>query len=143
MRAPTFILAAAMLVAAPLAAQTTAMAIGHGARAEIRITAAANVPVILQTQETEAFVQTYKGNGFTEYLATYTVRGNVRWMLETEALPEGITALNVMGNWAATAATIATGQPTNGATVTVRVRVADGVAAGWQQQLKLEAQRAF
>lgn len=143
MRTRTFLLTAALLMAAPLTAQTTAMAVGRGARAEIRITAAATIPAFLQATETATLTETHKGNGFTEYLATYTVRGNVRWTLDATALPAGTTVLDQHGNWTAENATIGLGRPTNNATVLVRVRVADGTADGWQQALRIEAQRQF
>lgn len=143
MRTPTLLLTAALLMAAPVAAQTTAMAVGRGARAEIRITANATIPVILQATETAALTETHKGNGFTEHLVTYTVRGNVRWTLDATALPAGVTVLDQSGNWTGENATIGLGQPTNDATVHVRVRVADGTADGWRQALRIEAQRQY
>lgn len=143
MRTQTLLLTAALLMAAPVAAQTTAMAVGRGARAEVRITATATIPAFLDAAETTALTQTHKGNGFTEYLATYTVRGNVRWTLDATALPAGTTVLDQHGNWIGENATIGLGQPTNNATVLVRVRVADGTADEWQQALRIEAQRQF
>lgn len=116
---------------------------GRGARAELRITATATIPAVLHTAETVALTETHKGNGFTEYLATYTVRGNVRWTLGATALPAGTTVLDRHGNWTGADATIGLGEPTNNAAVLVRLRVADGTADGWQQALRIEAQRAF
>ena len=143
MRTLTLILAAALITAAPVAAQTTALAIGNGARATVRITAALTIPAYLRATETVAVTQTHKGNGFTEYLATYTVRGNVRWTLDALELPEGVTVLDQNGNWTATPATIGLGDVTNGATVLVRVRVTDAAANNWQQHLRIDAERAF
>lgn len=143
MRTPTFLLAAAFLFAAPLAAQNTALAVGRGARAEVRITATATIPAFLQATETVALTETHKGNGFTEYLATYTVRGNVRWTLDATAIPAGTTVLDQHGDWTDDVATIGRGERTNNAAVLVRLRVVDGTAEGWQQALRIEAQRTF
>jgi hypothetical protein len=143
MRTQITILAAALCLAAPLAAQNNALAIGRGVRAEVRITATAVVPVFLQATETAALTQTHKGEGFTEYLATYTVRGNVRWTLDATAIPTGVTVLDQKGDWTDEFAAIGLGQRTNNATVLVRVRVADGTAEGWEQALRIEAQRQF
>lgn len=143
MRTPTFLLAAAFFFAAPLAAQNTALAVGRGARAEVRITATVTIPAFLQATETVALTETHKGNGFTEYLATFTVRSNVRWTLDATVLPAGTTVLDQHGNWTGALATVGLGEPTNNAAVLVRLRVADGTADGWQQALRIEAQRAF
>lgn len=143
MRTRTLLLIAGLLMAAPLTAQTSAMAVGRGTRAAVRMTATTTIPAYLQATETAVLTQTHKGNGFTEFLATYTVRGNVRWTLDATTLPVGTTVLDQNGNWTAENATIGLGQPTNNATVLVRVRVADGTADGWQQALRIEAQRQF
>jgi len=143
MRTLTLILAAALVTTAPLAAQNTALAIGNGARATVRFTAALAVPAYLRATETVALTQTHKANGFTEYLATYTVRGNVRWTLDALELPEGVTVLDQHGNWTAVPATIGYGDVTNGATILVRVRVTDTAAADWQQHLRIDAERAI
>lgn len=143
MRTQTLLLTAALLMAAPLAAQPTAMTVGRGVRAEVRITANTTIPTLLQATETAAITQTYDGNGFTEHLVTYTVRGNVRWTLDATALPAGVTVLDQNGNWTGENATIGLGRPTNDAKVLVRLRVADGTADGWQQALRIEAQRQF
>lgn len=143
MRTLTLILAAALVTTAPLAAQTTALAAGNGARATVRVTAGLTIPAYLRATETVALTQTHKGTGFTEYLATYTVRGNVRWTLDALELPEGVTVLDQHGNWTATPAIIGLGDVTNGATVLVRVRVTNAAALGWQQQLRIDAERAL
>lgn len=143
MRTLTLILAAALITAAPVAAQTTALAVGNGARATVRVTAGLTIPAYLRATETVALTQTHKGNGFTEYLATYTVRGNVRWTLDALELPEGVTVLDQNGNWTATPATIGLGDVTNGATILVRVRVTDAAGTDWQQHLRIDAERAF
>ena len=143
MRTLNILLAAALVTAAPLAAQTTALAVGNRARATVRVQATMAIPAFLQAKETVALAQTHKGNGFTEYLATYTVRGNVRWTLEATAVPAGVTVLNEHGNWTAEPATIGLGDLTNGTTILVRVRVTDAAAAGWQQHLAINAQQTF
>lgn len=142
MRALNILLTAALVTAAPLAAQTTAMAVGNGARATLRVETTLAIPAFLQAKETVAIAQTHQGTGFAEYRATYTVRGNVRWTLDATALPAGVTVLDENGNWTAEPATIGLGTPTNGTTILVRVRVAD-TAADWQQGLAINAQRVF
>lgn len=137
-----FLTIAALLAAAPLGAQTTAFAVGGG-RATVRMEAALTIPVYLRATETAAFVETHKGNGFTEFLATYTVRGNTRWTLEAAPLPAGVTILDERADWTGTTATVGRGDATNGATILVRVRVADGATTEWQQALHLEAVRQF
>lgn len=141
MRTLTLVLAAALFTAAPLAAQTTALVTGGG-RATVRIEANLTIPAFVRATETQTLTETWKGTGYTEYLATYTVRGNVRWDLVTTA-PEGVTLLAQDGNWTAGTATIGNGDVTNGATVLVRVRVADGTATTWREQLQLEAVRGL
>lgn len=143
MRTTPLLLAAALFIGAPVAAQTTALAVGTGARATVRVQATLNIPVYLRATETATLTQTWKGEGFTEYLAKYTVRGNVRWTLEAETLPAGVTVLDAQGNWAANLATIGYGTPTNGAELYVRVRVTDAAEAGWAEALNIEAIRAF
>lgn len=138
MRTLTLILAAALFTAAPLAAQNTALVAGRG-RATVRIQANLGIPVYLRATETQALTETWKGNGYTEYLATYTVRANARWDLVTAAAPAGVTVLAADGTWTAAPTTIGTGDLTNGATVLVRVRVATTAAANWREQMKLEA----
>ncbi len=140
MRTTTILTLAALLAAAPLTAQTAAVAVGN-VRAEVRITAGMQIPVYLRATETAGFVQTHRGNGFTEYLATYTLRGNTGWALEAVATPAGVTVLDVNADWAPVNATIATGTATDGDAVLVRVRVADGTAADWRQALRFEATR--
>ena len=142
MRTLTLILAAA-LATTPLTAQTTALAVGNGAHATVRVTATLTIQAYLKATETVALTQTHKAAGFTEYLATYTVRANVRWTLEALELPAGVTVLDENGYWTATPATIGLGDVTNGATLLVRVRVTDTAAADWQQQLRIDAERAF
>jgi hypothetical protein len=100
------------------------------------------VPVFLLATETQAMAETWKGTGYTEFLATYTVRANTRWNLVTTA-PEGVTLLAETGDWTTGNTTIGNGDVTNGATVLVRVRVADGTPATWRDQLHLEAVRGF
>jgi hypothetical protein len=143
MRTLNILLAAALVTAAPLAAQTTALATGNGARATVRVETTLAIPAFLQARETVALAQTHQGNGFTEYLATYTVRGNVRWTLDAQAIPAGVTVLDENGNWTPEPATIGLGTPTNGTTILVRVRVTDTAAANWQQNLAINAQRTF
>jgi hypothetical protein len=143
MRTTTLILAAALFIGAPVAAQTTALAVGTGARATVRVQATLNIPVYLRATETATLTQTWKGDGFTEYLAKYTVRGNVRWTLEAVTLPAGVTVLDARGDWVPTLATIGHGDPTNGAELYVRVRVTDGAVAGWAEALQIETVRAF
>ncbi len=138
MRTTTLLTLAALLTAAPLAAQNTAVAVGT-VRAEVRITAGMTIPVYLRATETAGFTKTREANGTTEYLATYTVRGNVDWTLDATNTPAGVTVLDLDGNWAATPTTIGMGDPTNGTTITVRVRVAQNAAANWQHALQLEA----
>ena len=140
MRTTTLLLAAALFTAAPLTAQQAA-AYTNGGRATVRLAAGTTIPVFLRATETVAFAQTYKGNGFTEYLATYTVRGNTRWTLDATQVPAGVTLLDERADWTPGAAPIGRGDATNGTTVLVRVRVADGTAADWQQMLRLEAVR--
>lgn len=140
MRTLTITLAAALLAAAPVAAQTSALSVG-GSRATIRIQANLTIPAYLRAAESQALTETWQGNGYTEYVATYTVRGNVRWDLVSSAMPEGVTLLAQDGEWTTGAATIGNGEVTNGATVLVRVRVATGTAADWRQHLQLEAVR--
>lgn len=143
MRTTTLLLTtAALLAAAPLGAQTTAFAVGGG-RATVRIEAALTIPAYLRATETAAFVETHKGNGFTELLATYTVRGNTRWTLEAAQIPAGVTVLDERADWTGTDAIVGRGDATNGTTILVRVRVTDGTAADWQQALRLEAVRQF
>lgn len=142
MRTLTLILAAALFTAAPLTAQTAAAAIGGG-RATVRTTARLTIPVYLNAAETQPLTETFRGTGYTEYLATYTVRGNVNWELVTKQMPAGVTVLDQDGDWNADAATIGTGDATNGATVLVRVRVTTAAAADWREQLKLEALRGL
>lgn len=142
MRTLTIILTAALFTAAPIAAQTTALAVGGG-RATVRTAAQLTIPVYLRAAETQTLTATWQGNGYTEYLATYTVRGNVSWDLVTKATPEGITLLAQDGEWTTGAATIGTGEVTNGATVLVRVRVTNEAAANWREQLQLEAVRGL
>ncbi len=139
MRTTTLIAVAALLTAAPLAAQTTAVAVGTP-RATVRFAAALEIPVFLRATETAAFVQTHKGNGFTEYLATYTVRGNTRWALEA-TLPAGVTVLDENADWTPTQATVGTGTLTDGDAILVRVRVADGTPDDWRQALRFETVR--
>ena len=143
MRTITLIIAAAALTAAPLAAQTTALAVGRGTTATVRVQANLTIPAFIRATETQTLTETWKGNGYTEYLATYTVRGNVRWDLVTNATPEGVTLLAQDGEWTAGATTIGNGEVTNGATVLVRVRVATAAAPNWREQLQLEAVRGF
>lgn len=141
MRTLTLVLTAALLTAAPVAAQTTALAV-NGGRATIRIEANLTIPAFVRATESQALTETFKGTGYTEYLATYTVRGNTRWDLVTTA-PEGVTLLAQDGNWTAGTSTIGNGEVTNGATVLVRVRVANGTATTWRDQLNLEAVRGI
>lgn len=140
MRTTTLITIAALLAAAPLNAQTTAVAVGR-VRAEVRVAATVNIPVYLNATETVGFVQTYKGNGFTEFLATYRVRANTAWTLEAVTTPAGVTVLDQNADWLPTAATVGTGYATNGDAILVRVRVADGAAANWIDALRLDAVR--
>jgi hypothetical protein len=140
MRTTTLITLAALLAATPLAAQTGAVAAGR-VRAEVRIAAAITIPVYLNATETVAFTQTHKGEGFAEYLATYTVRGNAAWALEAVNAPAGVTVLDQHADWQPTAATIGTGFATNGDAILVRVRVAEGAAPDWKQALRVEAVR--
>jgi hypothetical protein len=142
MRTLTLILAAALVTAAPLAAQNTAMVVGRG-RATLRIDATLQIPAYIRAEATQGLTQTWKGNGFTEYLATYTVRANTRWDLVTTTAPAGVTVLAQDGNWIAGAATIGNGEVTTGATVLVRVRVTNDAAANWKEQLQLEAVRGL
>ena len=142
MRTLTLILAAALFTAAPVAAQNTAALVGEG-RATVRVAARLVIPVYLNATETQTLTETWKGTGYTEYLATYTVRGNVGWDLVTRETPAGITVLDEDGNWTAGAATIGNGAATNGDTILVRVRVADTAAANWREQLRLEAVRGL
>lgn len=141
MRTLTLTLAAALLFAAPVAAQNTALVAGRG-RAVVRIEANLAIPAFMQATETQALTETWKGTGYTEYLATYTVRANTRWDLVTTA-PEGVTVLAQNGEWTTGNTTIGNGDVTNGATILVRVRVANGTAATWRDQLHLEAARGF
>ncbi len=140
MRTTTLITFAALLAAAPLNAQTTAVAVGR-ARAELRVAPAMTIPVYLNATETVGFTKTYQGNGFTEYLATYTVRGNTAWALTAVNTPAGVTVLDENAAWLPANATIGTGTLTNGDAVLVRVRVATGADANWMQALRLEAVR--
>lgn len=126
-----------------MAAQTTALVTGNGAHATVRVETTRAIPAFLQARETVALAQTHQGNGFTEYLATCRVRGNVRWTLDTQAIPAGVTVLDENGNWTPEPATIGLGTPTNGTTILVRVRVTDAAAANGQQHLAINAQRAF
>jgi hypothetical protein len=97
----------------------------------------------MHATETQALTETWKGTGYTEYLATYTVRANTRWDLVTTTTPEGVTLLAQNGEWTAGNTTIGNGDVTNGATILVRVRVANGTAATWRDQLHLDAVRGF
>lgn len=141
MRTLTLTLAAALLLAAPVAAQNTALVAGRG-RAVVRIEANLAIPAFMQATETQTLTETWKGTGYTEYLATYTVRANTRWDLVTTA-PEGVTVLAQNGEWTTGNTTIGNGDVTNGATILVRVRVANGTADTWRNQLHLEAARGF
>lgn len=142
MRTITLTLAAALFFAAPVAAQNTALVAGGGGRAVVRVEAKLLVPAITLATETQTLAETWKGTGYTEYLATYTVRANTRWDLVTTA-PEGVTLLAQNGEWTTGNTTIGNGGVTNGATILVRVRVADGTAGDWRDQLHLEAVRGF
>lgn len=142
MRTLTLTLAAALFLAAPVAAQNTALVAGRG-RAVVRIEANLTIPTYLHAAETQTLTETWKGTGYTEYLATYTVRANTRWDLVTTATPEGVTLLAQDGEWTAGNTTIGNGDATNGATILVRVRVANGTAATWRDQLQLDAVRGF
>lgn len=138
MRTLTLILAAALVTAAPLAAQNTALVAGRG-RATVRIEANLGIPAYLRAAETQALTETWKGTGYTEYLATYTVRANTQWDLVATAAPAGVTILAADGEWTAGTAVIGNGDVTNAATILVRVRVATTAAANWREELKFEA----
>jgi hypothetical protein len=142
MRTTTLLLAAALFTAAPLAAQNTALVVGRG-RATVRVETALTIPAFIRAAETQTLTETFKGNGYTEYLATYTVRANTRWDLVATAMPEGVTILAQDGEWTAGAATIGNGDCTNGDRILVRVRVTTDAATNWREQLQLEAQRGF
>lgn len=136
MRIITLIVATA-LTTAPLAAQTTALAVGRG-RAIVRVEATARIPVYLRATETVAFATTHQAATFTEHLATFRVRGNAAWTLDATALPAGVTVLDERGDWVSTPATIGRGEVTNGADILVRVRVSAEAPANWREQLRLE-----
>jgi hypothetical protein len=115
---------------------------GRG-RATVRVEATLVIPAYTQATETQTLTETWKGTGYTEFLATYTVRANVRWDLVTTTTPEGVTVLAQNGEWTAGNTTIGNGDVTNGATILVRVRVANGTAATWRDQLHLDAVRGL
>lgn len=142
MRTLVLVLAAALFTAAPLAAQSAALVTGRG-RAAVRVDARLTIPAFVRATETQSLTETWKGSGYTEYLATYTVRGNVEWDLVSTAAPEGVTILDQHGNWTAGRTVIGNGEVTNAATVLVRVRVANGTEANWRDQLRLEAVRGI
>ena len=141
MRATNLISAAALFIAAPLAAQNTGLVVGNR-RAAVRVEANLAIPVYVRAAEKVAMTETWKGAGFTEMLATYTVRGNTRWEL-TATMPEGVTVLDRDGNWVAGTAIVGEGNVTNGAELTVRVRVTNTAAAAWKNELRVEAGRAL
>ncbi len=141
MRASNFIIAAALFIAAPLAAQTTGLAVGSR-RAAVRVEANMAIPTYVRAAEAVALTETWKGTGFVEMLATYTVRGNTRWEL-TATMPEGVTVLDRDGNWVAGSAIVGEGDVTNGAELTVRVRVTTAAAATWKNDMRIEAGRAL
>lgn len=141
MRATKLIIAAAFFFAAPLAAQTTGLAVG-GRRAAVRVEANLAIPAYVRAAEAVALTETFKGTGYVEMLATYTVRGNTRWEL-TATMPEGVTVLDRDGNWVAGTAIIGEGDVTNGADLTVRVRVTTDAAATWKNAMRIEAGRAI
>lgn len=139
---PTTILRTALLlavVAAPLQAQHTALVVGRG-NASVRVTAGVSMPEILQLRQTAQPAATWQGENFTEYLVKFDVGTNVAWELVADVLPEGVTVLAESGRWSASGA-VALGQPTNRTETLVRVRVADGAAITWAQDLQLELRR--
>jgi hypothetical protein len=141
MRATNLIIAAALFIAAPLAAQNTGVAVGTR-RAAVRVEANMSIPTYVRAAESVTMTETWKGTGFVEMLATYTVRGNTRWELSA-TLPEGVTVLDRDGNWTADNAIIGEGDATNAAAITVRVRVTTAAAATWKNDLRIEADRAL
>lgn len=144
MRATTFLLTALLLAttAAEATAQNFATAVGAGT-ATVRTTARTTIPEILRYRQTEPQVATWQAETFTEYTLKYQVATNVRWDLAAVTVPAGVTVLNTQGDWTGEGATIADGTPTNGTEIVVRVRIADGAAVTWAQDLRIEARRAF
>lgn len=129
------------VVAAPMQAQRTASLVGSGS-ASVRVTAGITMPEILQLKQTAQPVATYQGTNFTEYLVKFDVATNVTWELVAGSLPEGVTVLGEQGAWNGTG-TIAAGVPTNRSETLVRVRVADGAAITWAQDLQLDLRRTY
>jgi hypothetical protein len=143
MTAATLLRTALLLavVAAPVQAQQTAFLVGRG-NAAVRVTAGVTMPEILQLRQTAQPAATWQGADYTEYLLKFDVGTNVAWALVADALPEGVTILDEAGRWSAAGA-VALGQPTNRTETLVRVRVADGAAITWAQDLQLELRRTY
>lgn len=144
MRTATLLLTALLLAttAADLTAQNAATVVGAGT-GTVRVVAGAAIPEILNLRQTAQPTATWQGDTFTEYTLKYQVAGNVRWDLVANMVPAGVTVLDTQGDWIREGATTATGTPTNGTEITVRVRIADGAAITWAQDLRLDARRAF
>lgn len=132
----------ACVVAVPAAAQRTATLIGGG-RAEVRIAAAARIPEFVRMRAVNAPVATWQGETFTEFLLTYEVAANAAWTVEVGNLPAGLSVLTETGDWMAQGealrATVARGQRTGWTELRVRVRVADGAAVTWADEIRVEA----
>lgn len=129
---------------APVQAQQYATAVGANARGTVRTTARYSLPEILAFREAQPATATWQGERFTEYVIKYTVAANVLWTLEVGQLPAGVTVLAEDGAWYATDArgvTVAQGARGNATEALVRVRVADGGAITWAQDLQLELKR--
>ncbi len=144
MRKATFLLIALLLAttAADLTAQNVAMVVGAGS-GSVRVTGGATIPEILNLRQTAQPTATWQGDTFTEYTLKYQVAGNVRWDLVANTVPAGVTVLDTQGDWIREGATTATGTPTNGTEITIRVRIADGATPTWAQDLRFDARRAF
>ena len=146
-RAIAVALALITLVAATPAlsqAQNFATAIGSSARGSVRTTARFTLPEILVLREAAPAAATWQGERFTEYLIKYTVAANVQWEVSAERIPAGVTLLSEAGTWVDASATnvvVERGAAGNATEVLVRVRVADGGAVTWAQDLQLEARR--
>jgi hypothetical protein len=128
--------------AAEATAQNVATLVGAGT-GTVRVAGRTTIPEILNLRQTAQPAATWQAATFTEYTIRYQVATNLRWDLVAFVVPAGVTVLDTRGDWIGEGATIANGTPTNGTEITVRVRIADGAAVTWAQDLRIEARRAF
>lgn len=144
MRTLPLLLTALLLAttAAEVTAQNVATVVGAGT-GTVRVAGHTTIPEILNLRQTAQPTATWQAESFTEYTLKYQVATNLRWDLVAFTVPAGVTVLNAQGDWIGEGATIAIGAPTNGTEVTVRVRIADGAAVTWAQDLRIEARRSF